>query len=336
MDWDLDKNDLFLSPKLIKMLKLGRKYGNNQSFDGSILDKIINNIKNEPLSQIFYKKLQAPKKNFYFEIEIGDGAKCFWFLIRSKVEITSDGKKNLRLIAVFEDITKQKESAKEKENLIDKLKNALEKSKEANKLKTEFLSIVTHEIRTPLSSMLGFSQLLLSDERLSRDHKENALYIFHSGQRLLNAINDIIEISMLEAGNIRVEHSNIDIEEIIKDVRFLFKIEMEAKKIDFRIDLNGVKTIYSDPLRVRQILFNLVGNAVKFTEKGSISLHLKKIKDGFLFEVVDTGIGIPANMQQRIFESFMQAEESIHRRYEGLGLGLTIAKKLAGCYRRRY
>ncbi len=176
--------------------------------------------------------------------------------------------------------------------------------------------------------MLGFSKLLQLDENINTKQKKYVDYINKSGKRLLTILSDILEISSIEAGQIKNEYQLFKIEEVINDISVLFENALINKNIKFSYNLNGIKEIFSDPARIRQILFNLVGNALKFTSKGKIKINIDQNENDILFEVQDSGIGIEDENKKIIFDMFKQVESAFQRQYQGAGLGLAICKKL--------
>lgn len=218
---------------------------------------------------------------------------------------------------------------REQNRELEKQKNILE---EANKLKTHFLSNMSHELRTPLNSVIALSGVL--NRRLkSKIPAEESNYIEvieRNGKHLLTLINDILDISRIEAGKEEVEITNFSTENLLEEVLEMIRPQADQKKIEL-IQKNNRHKVYinSDYNKCRHILQNLIANAIKFTEKGKVEIEIIEEKDEFEIKVIDTGIGISAENLEKIFDEFRQADSSTSRRYGGTGLGLAIAKKYA-------
>ena len=208
------------------------------------------------------------------------------------------------------------------------LEKALDSAKEANMLKTEFLANMSHEIRTPLTAILGFNSLMASDDNLTNEQKENLALVKISGERLLNLLMDILSISQIETGKVQIIKIDVDIEKLIKEIQDIFSLRFKEKDIEFISNLSGIKSIHTDEKRLNQILINLIGNAIKFTNKGKIALDLLKEDGYYIFSVTDEGIGIDEKVREKIFDSFVIGEVGYRKNYQGAGLGLTICKRL--------
>lgn len=213
----------------------------------------------------------------------------------------------------------------------EEIRIALEKAEGSDRLKSAFLANMSHEIRTPLNSILGFIELL-NDPEIGPEHQEEfSLIIKNSAKQLLSIINDILDFSMIEAGQIRIVKTTFMIEKVIREIYNEFLPEAQGKGLEFKIDpriLHSETTIETDFSRLRQICSNLVNNALKFTRSGNIEIGFSTNREGFLFYVKDTGIGIPNDFKNYVFERFQQAERSKSRNYGGNGLGLAISKNL--------
>jgi len=219
---------------------------------------------------------------------------------------------------------------------LSELKIAKEKAEDANKTKSEFLANVSHELRTPLNAVIGFSELL-SEMMADEKQKNYVLSIKTAGKALLTLINDILDLSKIESGKLRISKGYVNINNLINEMEIIFKEQLKNKGIDFQVKIaNDVpNVIISDEIRLRQILLNLMGNAQKFTEKGRITIEVKanninlnSRKFNLEISVADTGIGISKKSLNKIFEAFQQQDGQDAKKYGGTGLGLSISKKL--------
>jgi len=206
----------------------------------------------------------------------------------------------------------------------------------STKYKSEFLANMSHELRTPLNSILLLSRLMAEnpDENLNEDQIESAKVIQSSGTSLLTLIDEILDLAKIESGKMTLEHQDVSLEEVVKDLRNLFNpiIHQKDLQLNINVDKDVQKNIETDRLRLDQVLRNLMSNAIKFTEKGSINLNIKndpKNQNSIIFSVKDTGIGIPEEKQNIIFEAFQQADGSTRRKFGGTGLGLSISREIA-------
>ena len=211
---------------------------------------------------------------------------------------------------------------------------AKQKAEEAARAKSNFLSTMSHELRTPMNAVIGLAYILLQDNP-KPNQIENLKTLKFSGENLLALINDILDFSKIEADKIHLEQADFSLKDLFVNLRNVFQFKIDEKSIKFETYIDEAIPLYlvGDPTRLNQILSNLLSNAVKFTEKGSIKLSVKQLSEDekqvdILFCVSDTGIGIPKDQQQEIFNSFTQASSETTRKYGGTGLGLSITKKL--------
>ncbi|MEW5786667.1 MAG: ATP-binding protein [Pseudomonadota bacterium] len=228
--------------------------------------------------------------------------------------------------AIMRDVSVQKESEAA-------LEAARDAALAAAQMKSQFVANVSHEIRTPMNGIIGMTRLLL-DSRLDTRQREFAQTIAQSAESLLGVINDLLDFSKIEAGRLTLEHIDFDLAALLGDVRELHAPRAQAKQLDLELDLAGdlPRWVRGDPLRIRQILLNLVDNAIKFTSAGRVCIAAAPragTQDGIRFSISDTGIGMDEAAQGRIFKAFAQADGSVSRKYGGTGLGLAICRQLA-------
>lgn len=239
----------------------------------------------------------------------------------------------LRFISIMRDVSQRKESE-------ESLRQAKEAADAANVAKSEFLASMSHEIRTPMNAIIGMAELL-NETPLTTEQRKYVDVFCTAGETLLNIINDILDLSKVEAGQITLEKTNLDLRELVEKVCEVMALRAHEKDLELACRLMPEVPVHliGDPVRLRQVLTNLVGNAIKFTESGEVVLEvgLAEASPGgeeesepitLLFSVKDTGIGIPPEKLEYIFDKFTQADTSTTRRYGGTGLGLPITKRL--------
>jgi PAS domain S-box-containing protein len=249
--------------------------------------------------------------------------------------VYKDDRGNVRgVVVVARDITDQKRFENELIEAKSNAERATEKAEESNKLKEAFLANMSHEIRTPMNAIIGFSDIL-SKRKLGDQEKEFVMTIKSAGENLLTIINDILDISKIEAGMMTFEEHTFSVKEIFTSLHVMMMGRAKEKELEllFDCDKDVPDVLLGDNTRLTQIIINLVGNAIKFTQKGKINVRARVVKNEkettlVEFSITDTGIGIPADKLEHIFERFRQAESHITRKYGGTGLGLSIAKQL--------
>ncbi len=217
-------------------------------------------------------------------------------------------------------------------------RQAVERMREVDRLKTQFLANMSHELRTPLNSIIGFSRVILRgiDGPISELQQTDLTSIYNSGQHLLSLINNILDLSKIDAGKMELSIEPVDLRDIAKSVMSTAIALVKDKTVRLEQDVpEDLPTVMADSTRVRQIMLNLVSNAAKFTEKGSITLRITPFAKEVRISISDTGIGVASGKAENIFEEFTQADASTTRRYGGTGLGLSITKKFVEMHKGR-
>jgi CheY-like chemotaxis protein len=239
-----------------------------------------------------------------------------------------------RLCAIV-DVTDKVRAEQELNRLVESLQEAKSEAERANRLKSAFLANMSHEIRTPLGAIIGFADLLREPD-LSREEHDNFLNIItRNGEQLAAIINDILDLSKVEAGHLTLEYAKVRPEDVAHDVISLLQVKAREKNLvlEFNQDESMPAQVTTDSLRLRQILMNVVGNAIKFTPSGAVKIKGYGREDNgkkiLSYEVADTGIGIPASQQERIFDAFVQVDGTLSRKFGGTGLGLALSRELA-------
>ena len=321
-DWQQDKDLLQVNDALLNMLGYPRE---TWHYSASFLDALLHPDDREPLQQLFASASNSQLPIFEREIRLlhhnGDYR---WLLLSGQVaSVTVEGG-TARVIGTLQDITKRKEA--EQLSL-----QAVAAARAANEAKSAFLANMSHEIRTPMNGILGMTQLCL-DNPLTEEQREYMTLVYHSAHTLLRVINDILDYSKIEAGKIELDEEEFEVRPFLHSLMRPLLPAASEKNIELLLNIapEVPLRLLTDTVRLRQVLTNLVSNALKFTHTGEVELAVSPDSQPhrLTFQVRDTGIGIPKEKQQIIFESFSQADTSTTRKYGGTGLGLTISARL--------
>jgi two-component system, sensor histidine kinase and response regulator len=343
-DWDLVTGQAYYSPSWIRLLGLEQE------------ECALNNISDwktrvHPddcpwVEEALNDHLEARIAAFVIEHRVRHrSGEWKWFAMRGKVTRWNDAGRPACMMGVMTDITERRRSdaalaqaAQELETKNHELEEARDKALDAVKIKSEFLATMSHEIRTPMNGIIGMTGLLL-DTALSDEQKEYADMVRRSGEHLLDVINDILDFSKIEAGKLNLERLEFDVRTTIEDTLALVAERAYAKGLELAclVQSDVPAGLRGDPGRLRQVLVNLLGNAIKFTERGDVVLAVSLAADAegrtstdllVKFEVTDSGIGLTPEQQAKLFQPFTQADGSTTRKFGGTGLGLAICKKL--------
>jgi len=238
------------------------------------------------------------------------------------------------LLGVGLDVTDRKQAEKKLREETVRANDMATQAEAASQSKSEFLANMSHEIRTPMTAILGYTETMLDPDQSPSD-RLNAVHTVHrNGEHLLQIINDILDISKIEVGKLEVEQIRCSPVHLVAEVKSLMQVRAEAKSLPFNIEFIGEvpEAIESDPTRLKQILVNLIGNAIKFTETGAVRLLTRFVEGAepiMQFDVLDTGLGMTEEQAGKLFQAFSQADTSTTRKFGGTGLGLNISKRLA-------
>jgi signal transduction histidine kinase len=269
-------------------------------------------IKNKTINKGFLSCLKTAIGNKWFNIE--------------KIPFYLENTQECYVLSLFTDITYIKNiDEEEKREIQSALSIIIEKQEQTETLKNSIVANISHEIKTPISIILGFTELLM-DEKLSKECDEYLNYIYNAGYHLNNLVNDIIEISKIKSGNIEIRKNEFCISDLVQEIFTYYKNELDIKKIDYELNFNDIHVINSDGEKIKQILVNLIDNAIKFTSDGKIIFNLKKTNNEYTFSLTDTGIGIDEKFFEKIFNDFFTIDKGLLKKYQGTGLGLFVSK----------
>mgnify|MGYP001223478006 CR=1 FL=1 len=325
-DWDISNNNLFISQRYRRMLGYNSSniiptiefmssliHPDDRDTHWKIVDDYLAGLSSE-LSTV----LRMQHKEGHY----------IWVNVRGKAQFDENGKA-VRLAGSVRDITEMREI---EASLID----ATQKAEKANEAKSEFLAHMSHEIRTPLTAIAGIAEILeKQSSNLDKMQKKMIATLLKSTSSLKDLINDVLDFSKIEAGEIVIESEDFNLVDMLKDTEDLMVAKAHEKDLAFSVDYSALKQhmVKGDEGHIRQILINLLGNAIKFTSEGSVLLIVRTVstkgRTKLIFEVEDTGMGISKKDQKTIFSRFKQGDSTISRKYGGTGLGLPISRSLA-------
>ena len=325
-DWDIETDTLYWSPQFKNILG----YEDNEIVASSeTLDNLLHPDDRQAVRDSTQKYLsrELPELSLNFRLRHKDG-RWIWVSMRGKAVFNEDGEAT-RLIGTYSDIS----SLKEYETRLEDAKNQAEKASAA---KTEFLAHMSHEIRTPLTSISGVAEILMNQQKdFSPKLQQLVKVLNYSTMSLKELINDILDFSKIENGQLELENKPFNLGDLFQEIISIMAVRAQEKGLELSFDYTEVADIMflGDKIRMRQIMTNLIGNALKFTHAGFVSVNVvkQKIEKNFYLqvEVQDSGIGIDPKNYDLVFERFRQADPSVSRKYGGTGLGLAISKNLA-------
>jgi PAS domain S-box-containing protein len=337
-DWDLRTNELYLSPQWKALLG----YRDNElSNEFSTFEGLIHPEDRGRVLGVAERYLMGDVQVYNLEFRMRHKNGLYrWILARGEA-LRDDQGRPYRMAGSHSDVTQRKEYEARLKEVNEELQKAVSEARgwaqtaeKANAIKSEFLANVSHEIRTPLNGVIGMTTLLLKSS-LTEEQRQCAEVVRSSGDILLALINDILDLSKIEAGKLALEHREFDLKELLDGIMdvIVFRAEEAGIKISCVKDPGVERMFAGDDHRLKQVLMNLLGNAVKFTHEGAVVVHVAQEnvdeqKAVLCFEVRDTGIGISEEDQEELFSPFTQVDGSITRRYGGTGLGLAICRQL--------
>jgi|GEM_PF-1646582 len=324
-DWNMEKKTIYFDKKWNELL------GDEPKEYYLSFNEFVKKIHPEDwtkIKAILEKRVQEETAPFNLEFRVKKiNGNWIWIYGKGRIiEYTPDNKP-LRMMGTIQDMTERIEFENE-------LAEAKKRAEESDKLKSSFLANMSHEIRTPMNGILGFAEILKEPDLTPKERINYLQIVENSGNHLLNIINDIVDISKIEANLLKIHKEKYSVNEILNSLHQFFSQNRDIKKNNIRLILkkgllDEQSSILTDKTRLNQILTNIIGNACKFTTQGSIEFgYTKQDEKTLLFYVKDTGFGIPDNKLQSIFERFIQAETPSDRQQEGTGLGLAISEAL--------
>ncbi len=325
-DWEFRRSKPRFNPSFFTML--GHP-ADTPDPDWQTLRRFVHPRDRERVDTVISECRAAQRDSFQVEARVRvRGGGWQWILARGRVVLRGDDGAAQRLVGTTTDITEERQRTSE-------LVSARNRAQQADRAKSQFLAAMSHEIRTPMNGVLGFAEMLDTTD-LNQTQQEFVESIRTSGETLLALLNDILDLSKIEAGHMDLEQRAFDLSLCIESVVQLFRMQSEAKHVPIRVVLaEGLpEMVVGDSTRLKQVLSNLVSNAMKFTEVGSVTIEVEESDAGnpnyhdISIAVKDTGIGIAPEVQARLFRPFSQGDASVARRYGGSGLGLSISRQI--------
>lgn len=334
-NWDIIKNEIMWDEYLYKL------FGLEQTTGITKFQAIFNFIHPDDRKRVQDEVQEVIKSgddyNSEYRIILPSGEEKY-FATRGHIFRSSSGKA-IRMTGICWDITDRKHNEQELQKSKEQAEILAEQAKAANNAKSAFLAAMSHEIRTPLNGIIGMTEVA-KNTSLTEEQKEMINTIYYSGKNLMEVINDILDFSKIESGQLQLNRNKICLHDLINEVVTIFNANAMSKgiMIDANIDSDVPENVICDSIKIKQILTNLISNAIKFTENGEVSISVTKNQCGqelcqhsdkinLLFKIQDTGIGIPSNICKTLFTPFSQGDISISRKYGGTGLGLVISKR---------
>nr|WP_173270563.1 hybrid sensor histidine kinase/response regulator [Thiosulfatimonas sediminis] len=319
-DWNIESGSLRHNDRWFSIL------GRHDPHQQTTLQTFIEHIHPEDRDQVMQRVkacLQGEEEYYYSEHRMlkTDGS-ITWVLDRGKVVEHNEKGEPIRMVGSFAEINQRKETEQH-------LQEAKRQAESANRAKSKFLANMSHEIRTPLNGILGLVEQLI-DSDLRNEQRQQLKMVHESGELLLNILNDILDFSKIEAGKVELDEHNFSLQTLIQEVLGLMQAPAGAKNLQLQTKMTAdINWVFGDSQKIKQILINLLGNAIKFTEQGQVIIEVLQKADHYQIWVRDSGCGIPSSKLNKLFQAFQQLDASTTRRYGGTGLGLTISRKLA-------